>query len=53
MALNRAGYKVSEEKTFPFVVIPSESNNFWQLSTHSSTQEFKSIYELILCLSKM
>jgi iron complex transport system ATP-binding protein len=33
--------------------IPSESNNFWQLSTHSAAQKFKSIYELILCLSKM
>jgi iron complex transport system ATP-binding protein len=51
-AINRAGFTVSKEKTFPYILIPSESNELWQLSDHDSLREFSSIYELITVLSK-
>jgi iron complex transport system ATP-binding protein len=50
-AINRAGFTVSKEKTSPFILIPSESNERWQLSDHDSLREFSSIYELIAVLS--
>jgi iron complex transport system ATP-binding protein len=50
-AVNRAGFIVSEEKTFPYITLPSNSNLCWQLSGHPIIQEFSSIYELILYLS--
>jgi iron complex transport system ATP-binding protein len=50
-AINRAGFIVSKEKTFPYVTIPSENNNLWQLSTQTLVQEFSSIYELISSLN--
>jgi iron complex transport system ATP-binding protein len=51
-ALNRAGYTISKEKTFPFVVLPSDNSDLWQLTEKSAIREFNSIYELILYLSK-
>jgi iron complex transport system ATP-binding protein len=50
-AVNRAGFTVSKEKTFPYITLPANSNLCWQLSGHSIIQEFSSIYELILYLS--
>jgi iron complex transport system ATP-binding protein len=46
-AINRAGFNVSKEKTFPYVIIPTDNNKFWQLSTQTFVKEFGSIYELI------
>jgi iron complex transport system ATP-binding protein len=51
-AINRVGFTISKEKTYPYIIIPSDSNNFWQLSGQSRIQEFSSIYDLISCLSK-
>ena len=51
-AINRAGFTVSKEKTYPYIIIPSDSNNFWRLLDQSCIQEFSSIYELISWLSK-
>jgi iron complex transport system ATP-binding protein len=50
-AINRAGYTVSKEKTIPYVIIPDDDNNCWQLSGQSNIQECSSIYELISCLA--
>jgi iron complex transport system ATP-binding protein len=50
-AVNRAGFTVAKEKTFPYITLPSESNLCWQLSGNTSLQEFSSVYELILYLS--
>jgi len=50
-AINRAGYTVSKEKTIPYVIIPGDDNNCWQLSGKSNIQECSSIYELISCLA--
>lgn len=50
-AINRAGFKVSKEKTFPFILLPSESNFLWKLFSENEVQEFKSLYELIGYLS--
>jgi iron complex transport system ATP-binding protein len=52
MAINRAGFNVSKEKTFPYVIIPSENNKFWQLSNQTGILEFSTIYELITYLSR-
>jgi iron complex transport system ATP-binding protein len=51
-AINRAGFTVSEVKTFPYVTTPSESNNYWRLSTHTGMLEFSTIYEMISYLGK-
>jgi iron complex transport system ATP-binding protein len=51
-AINRAGFTVSKEKTIPYVIIPTDNNKFWQLSTQTFIQEFSSIYELISSLGK-
>jgi ABC-type proline/glycine betaine transport system ATPase subunit len=50
-AVNRAGFTVSKERTFPYITLPSNSNLCWQLSGQSIIQEFSSIYELILYLN--
>jgi iron complex transport system ATP-binding protein len=51
-AINRAGYKVAEFKTTPYIKIPSSEINHWQFIDHSSVQEYDSIYELISWLRK-
>ena len=51
-AINRAGFTVSKEKSFPYVIIPSDNKKFWQLTTQTSIKEFMSIYELISSLGK-
>jgi len=50
-AINRAGFKVTKEKTLPFILLPTESNFFWQLVSENEVQKFKSLYELIGYLS--
>jgi iron complex transport system ATP-binding protein len=51
-AINRAGFTVSDVKTTPYIIIPSESNSKWQLSSGASSFEFGSIYELINWISR-
>jgi iron complex transport system ATP-binding protein len=46
-AINRAGFSVSENKTIPFITIPSAANSNWQLTTESNSAAFQSIYELV------
>jgi iron complex transport system ATP-binding protein len=50
-AINRAGFLVSEEKTIPFIIIPSGNNSEWKLSTGVSSKKFRSIYELVSFLN--
>jgi iron complex transport system ATP-binding protein len=50
-AINRAGFKVSKEKTLPYILLPSESNFLWKLFSENEVLEFKSLYELIGYLS--
>ena len=50
-AINRAGFSVSEEKSAPYLRVPSENNNNWQLLAGSSVREFVSVYELVNWLS--
>ncbi len=51
-AINRAGFKVSGIKSYPFIVIPSGKLNCWQLTTPDNTREFTSVYDLIFFLRK-
>jgi iron complex transport system ATP-binding protein len=51
-AINRAGFSVSEVKTIPYIIVPSGNNSNWRLSAYDSTQEFRTIYELVSWLSK-
>ena len=51
-AINRAGFTVSDEKSFPYIIIPSGSNKNWQLSTGTFIQEFNSVYDLITYLNR-
>jgi iron complex transport system ATP-binding protein len=50
-AINREGYSVSGVKTSPFIIVPSENNNNWQLSSSGTVDIFGSIYELLKWLS--
>jgi len=51
-AVNRVGYSVSEVKTTPYIIVPSEKNSSWQFSNLNSKVEFGSIYDLVSFLSK-
>ncbi len=51
-ALNRAGFSVSHIKTIPYIIVPSGSSNKWLISDNNPVMEFRSIYELISCLTK-
>jgi iron complex transport system ATP-binding protein len=51
-AVNRAGFSVSKEKSFPYLIIPTGSNKNWQLSTGAFIQEFNSVYDLITYLNR-
>jgi iron complex transport system ATP-binding protein len=46
-AVNRAGFSVSKERTSTFIILPSATNNFWQLSSKSQVWEYASVYDLI------
>jgi iron complex transport system ATP-binding protein len=52
-AISRAGFRVSMEKTMPYIIIPSDKNNIWKYSGESYTHECTSLYELIKCLSDL
>ena len=51
-AINRAGFTLSKEKSFPYIKILSDSKGNLQLITSNSSEEFNSIYELISCLKR-
>jgi len=46
-ALNRIGLKVSEEKTYPYIRVPSNTDNNWHLISQSSSENFNSLYDLV------
>jgi iron complex transport system ATP-binding protein len=50
-AINRGGFKVSKEKTLPFIILPTENNSLWKLVNETDIQEFRSLYELMGYLS--
>ena len=52
-AVNRAGFSVAKEKTSTFIILPSEINSYWQLSTESKITKYKSVYELINALRRV
>ena len=52
-AVNRAGFSVAKEKTSTFIILPSEINSYWQLSTESKVTKYKSVYELINALKRV
>ena len=51
-AINRAGFTVSKEKTKTFIITPTESKNYWQLSAKDYIKEFQSLYELITYIDR-
>lgn len=51
-AITRAGFTLAEEKSYPFITIPTEENNFWSLSSATSRKEFKTVYELVTSLRR-
>lgn len=50
-SINRAGYKVSSEETKPYIIIPSDTDEMWQLIAPDSTKKYNSLYELIAALN--
>jgi hypothetical protein len=52
-AVNRAGFSVDKEKTSTFIILPSETNSYWQLSTKSHVSRYESVYELIAGLKRV
>jgi iron complex transport system ATP-binding protein len=50
-AINRAGYSLSEVITTPYIILPSENNKTWQISSPDSVKIFGSVYELVSWLS--
>jgi iron complex transport system ATP-binding protein len=51
-AINRAGYRISREKTMPFVRVPSETSSDWQLVFDVDKKEFHTLYELITFIKR-
>jgi len=51
-AINRAGFKVSKEKTLPFIILPTTNHSPWKLVNGTEILEFRSLYELMGCLSR-
>jgi len=51
-AVNRVGFSVSDVKTIPYIIAPSEKNSNWQFSYLNSIVEFRSIYDLVSFLGK-
>lgn len=51
-AVNRVGFSVSDVKTTPYIIAPSEKNSNWQFSYLNSIVEFGSIYDLVSFLGK-
>jgi len=52
-SINRAGYRVSAVETNPYIIIPSEKDNLWQLVVPGGTKSCSSIYELIAELNQV
>jgi iron complex transport system ATP-binding protein len=46
-AIKRAGFLPSDLKTLPYIIIPENNKNEYQLSTQDSVRYFGSIYELV------
>jgi iron complex transport system ATP-binding protein len=46
-AINRAGFSIAKEKTSIFIILPTESTTYWQISSKSKISGYKSVYELI------
>jgi len=51
-AINRAGIKVSIEKTDPYIIVPSLNNKKWRLVSSTGNYDFISVYELITYLNR-
>jgi iron complex transport system ATP-binding protein len=52
-ALTRSGFKISEERTLPYILLPSEKDPHWHLVSGNQQQPFNSIYDLISSLKSM
>jgi iron complex transport system ATP-binding protein len=52
-AVNRAGFSVAKEKTPTYIILPSETDSFWRLSTESKIAKYNSVYELINALKRV
>lgn len=50
-AINRAGYRVTERNTFPYIKI-TEGRNDWELVFRNSAVVFNSVYDLVTALKK-
>jgi iron complex transport system ATP-binding protein len=46
-AIKRSGFRVAQEMTDPYIIVPSDCNLMWKLVSKNETTEFPSIYELI------
>jgi iron complex transport system ATP-binding protein len=51
-AINRAGYKVSKTMTDPYITVPFENDESWQLVNNDVSKEFHTLYDLIMALKK-
>jgi iron complex transport system ATP-binding protein len=51
-ALTRAGYKVSDAFSFPYLITPGEESVKWEIVFERSSVEFDTIYSLIEWLMK-
>ncbi len=51
-AVRRAGIDISDERTLPFISIPTSDNPNWRLSSHAGKDEFPNLYKLITCLKE-
>jgi iron complex transport system ATP-binding protein len=52
-AVNRAGFSVAKEKTSTYIILPSETNSYWQLSAETKVTKYMSVYELINALKRV
>jgi hypothetical protein len=52
-AVNRAGFSVAKEKTSTYIILPSETCSYWQLSAESKVTKHMSVYELINALKRV
>jgi iron complex transport system ATP-binding protein len=52
-ALTRAGFKITTERTYPYLILPTESNSLWQLVSENQLQQFNTIYDLLARLNSV
>jgi len=52
-ALNRAGLRISEERTSTYIILPTAANKMWQLVNGDHIRNLSSIYDLISSLNDM